>query len=240
MRDQVKRLEHKYYIPSKYVNDLKYCLSKILLEDKNNKSSKGYKITSLYFDTPDDHDLNQKLNGVIFREKYRIRVYDKNSPFGKFEIKRKLNQTIEKLSIRITIADINNIISGDYTSLEKNQEFAYVAKRMRYMQYMPKSIVEYHRHAYYLPLNNIRVTLDSNLSNYGFKDNFSNIDDLIPNKVKRHGHDILEVKYNGAIPRYILDMLSSFPIRQAAISKYALSRIDNNTESQGDNPEIPF
>ena len=43
----------------------------------------------MYFDTPDDHDLNQKLNGVTFREKYRIRVYDKNSLFGKFEIKRK-------------------------------------------------------------------------------------------------------------------------------------------------------
>lgn len=240
MTDQVKRVEHKYYIPKKYVEDLKYCLSKVLLEDKNNKPLSGYKITSLYFDTPDDHDLNQKLNGIIFREKYRIRFYDKNSLFGKFEIKRKLNQTIEKHSIKLAIADIQNIISGDYSSLERTQEFAYVAKRMTYKQYEPKSIVEYHRLAYYLPLNNIRVTIDSNLSNYGFKDNFFNIDNLIPNKVQRNGQDILEVKFNGSMPRYILDILSSFPIRQSAISKYALSRIDSNTEPQGDIPEIPF
>jgi len=240
MTGQLKRVEHKYYIPTKYVDDLKYCLSKILLEDKNNKSLSGYKITSLYFDTPDDHDLNQKLNGVTFREKYRIRVYDKNSLFGKFEIKRKLNQTIEKYSVKLTLADIQNIISGDYSSLEENEEFAYVSKRMTYKQYKPKSIVEYHRHAFYLPVNNIRVTIDSNLSNYGFKDNFLNINNLIPNKVQKHGHDILEVKFNGSMPRYILDILSSFPIRQSAISKYALSRIDSNTEPQGDSPVIPF
>jgi hypothetical protein len=240
MTDQLKRVEHKYYIPTKYVGDLKYCLSKILLEDKNNKSLSGYKIKSLYFDTPDDHDLNQKLNGVIFREKYRIRVYDKNSLFGKFEIKRKLNQTIKKYSVKLTITDIQNIISGDYSALEENEEFAYVAKRMTYKQYKPKTIVEYHRYAFYLPVNNIRVTIDSNLSNYGFKDNFLNFNNFIPNKVQRHGHDILEVKFNGSMPRYILDILSSFPIRQSAISKYALSRIDSNTESQGDSPEIPF
>lgn len=124
--------------------------------------------------------------------------------------------------------------------LEQDPEFAYAAHRMSYQNYMPKSIVEYYRHAYYLPINNIRITIDSNLSNYGFKDNFLDIGDLTPNKIKRLGHDILEVKFNQFIPRYILDVLSSFPIRQSAISKYALSRVDSNTESQGDSPEIPF
>jgi len=240
MTDQLKRVEHKYFIPSKYVDDLKYCLSKIMIEDKNSKLSGGYKITSLYFDTPDDHDLNQKLNGVIYREKYRIRIYDKNSSFGKFEIKRKLNQTIEKYSLKLTSNEIKSIISGDYSVLYKDSEFAYAGYRMSYNQYTPKTIVEYYRYAYYLPLNNIRVTIDSNLSNYGFKDNFLDINDFTPNKVKRLGHDILEVKFNNQIPRYILDVLSSFPIRQSAISKYALSRVDSNTESQGDSPHIPF
>tara|TARA_X000000950_G_scaffold275329_1_gene361549 strand:+ start:538 stop:711 length:174 start_codon:yes stop_codon:yes gene_type:complete len=32
----------------------------------------------------------------------------------------------------------------------------------------------------------------------------------------------------------------AFPIRQSAISKYALSRVDSNTEPMGDNPVIPF
>lgn len=240
MKDHFKRVEYKYFVPSKYVDDLKFCLSKIMLEDKNNQLSKGYKITSLYFDTLDDQDFNQKLDGVIYREKYRIRIYDKNMSFGKFEIKRKKNQTIEKYSLDLDFAEIESIISGDYSPLLKDSEFAYVAYRMKYQKYSPKTVVEYYRHAYFLPLNNIRVTLDSNLSNYGFKDNFININKLTPNKVKKLGHDILEVKYNDSIPRYILALLSSFPIRQSAISKYALSRVDSNTEPKGDSPEIPF
>ena len=103
---------------------------------------------------------------------------------------------------------------------------------MQYQKYAPKTVVEYYRNAYYLPLNNIRVTIDTNLSNYGFKDNFLEINELKPNKIKRLEHDILEVKFNGSIPRYIMNVLSSFPIRQSAISKYALSRVDSNTESK--------
>ena len=97
MNVQVKRVEHKFYIPSKYVDDLKFCLSKVMLEDKNNKTSGGYKITSLYFDTLDDQDFNQKLDGVIYREKYRIRIYDADRLFGKFEVKRKLNQSFQAI-----------------------------------------------------------------------------------------------------------------------------------------------
>jgi hypothetical protein len=240
MNAEVKRLEHKFYIPSKYVEDLKFCLAKVMLEDKNNKASGGYKITSLYFDTLDDQDFNQKLDGIIYREKYRIRIYDSDKVFGKFEVKRKLNQVIEKISIELSESDIQNIISGNYSTLKKHSDLAYVAYRMKYNNYKPKTIVEYLRQAYYLPINNIRVTIDSNLSSYGFKNEFSNIQSLKSNKIQKLGYDILEVKFNGSLPRSILEMLSAFPIRQSAISKYALSRVDNNTEPMGDNPIIPF
>jgi len=240
MTNKVNRLEHKFYVSSKYVDDITYCLSKIMMEDKHNQPHGNYNITSLYFDTPDDHDLNEKLDGVIFREKYRIRIYDQKSTLGKFEVKRKLNQVIEKLSIELSKSDIHNIINGDYSLLETSPDIAYVAHRLRYKNYSPKTIVEYSRRAFYLPINNIRITIDSGLSNYGFKNEFSNLESLIPNKIQNVGYEILEVKFNEFIPRTILDILSAFPIRQSAISKYTLSRIDSNTEPQGDDPLIPF
>jgi len=147
---------------------------------------------------------------------------------------------IEKISIELSESDIQNIISGNYSTLKKHSDLAYVAYRMKYNNYKPKTIVEYLRQAYYLPINNIRVTIDSNLSSYGFKNEFSNIQSLKSNKIQKLGYDILEVKFNGSLPRSILEMLSAFPIRQSAISKYALSRVDNNTEPMGDNPIIPF
>lgn len=237
---KIKRVEHKFYIPARYVNDIKFCLSKIMLEDVNNKKSKGYKITSLYFDAHDDQDFNQKLDGIIYREKYRIRIYDAESLYGKFEIKRKLNQVIQKEYLELSEEDILNIISGNYSKLKESKDFEYVAYRMDFLNYSPKTIVEYYRSAYYLPINNIRVTIDSDLSNYGFKNDFVNLKSFKSNRVQKRDYEILEVKYNGKMPRSILNLLSAFPIRQSAISKYALSRIDNNTEAMGDNPLIPF
>ena len=238
--NKVSRVEYKFYFPSKYIEDLKFCLSKVMLEDKHNKASKGYKITSLYFDSIDDRDLNEKLDGIIYREKYRIRIYDADNLFGKFEIKRKLNQTIEKISLELSEEDIHSIISGNYSALEKNPEFSYASYRMQYYNYTPKTIVEYYRKAYYLPINNIRITIDSNLSNYGFKNDFLNLKYFKSNTIQKPGYEILEIKFNESIPRSILNILSAFPVRQSAISKYSLSRLDSNTESKGDEPLISF
>lgn len=240
VNSQIKRVEHKFYIPKKYVEDLKYCLSKVMLEDRNNIAPNGYRITSLYFDTLDDRDYNQKLDGIMYREKYRIRMYDSKKIFGKFEVKRKLNQVIEKLSMEINEDDINSIISGDYSILETNKDLEYVSHRMSYYNYSPKTIVEYYRQAYYLPINNIRVTIDSNLSNYGFKNDFKDLRSMRSNKIQKSGYEVLEVKFDEYIPKSILEIISSFPVRHSAISKYALNRIDSNTESKGDDPLIPF
>jgi len=239
-KNKVNRVENKFYVPSKYIDDLKFCLSKIMLEDKYNKSPRGYKITSLYFDSIDDRDLNEKLDGIIYREKYRIRIYDADNLYGKFEIKRKLNQTIEKISLELSEGDIHNIISGNYSALEQDPEFSYASYRMQYYNYKPKTIVEYYRNAYYLPINNIRITIDSNLSNYGFKNDFFNLKSFKSNTLQNPGYEILEIKFNESIPKSILNILSAFPLRQSAISKYSLSRLDSNTESKGDNPLISF
>jgi hypothetical protein len=240
MKHKIERVEYKYFIPSKYVDDLKYCLSKVMLEDGNNKLSGGYKITSLYFDSLDDKDLNQKLDGIIYREKYRLRIYDKDVSFGKFEVKRKLNQVIEKLSLELSSIDVKNVIAGDYSCLEADTDMSYVAKKLEYENYSPKAIIEYDRQAYYLPFNRIRVTIDSNLSNYGFKNEFSNFSHLRSHNIQKPGYDILEVKFEGSIPQSLLNLLSEFPVRQSSISKYALSRIDSNTEPHGDSLIIPF
>ena len=129
---KIKRVEYKYFIPSKYVDDLKYCLSKVMLEDSNNKSSRGYKITSLYFDTLEDKDLNQELDRIIYREKYRLRVYDKDTSFGKFEVERKLNQVVEKLSMELTNVDVSNIITGDYMDYSMINNLLIISKDVVY------------------------------------------------------------------------------------------------------------
>ena len=49
--------------------------------DKNDYS---YTVTSLYFDTPYEDNFNEKVDGIISREKFRIRKYSTSSTI-KFE-----------------------------------------------------------------------------------------------------------------------------------------------------------
>lgn len=55
-----------------------------------------YNMSSLYFDSIDDTDLKEKLDGILLREKYRIRIYDYQDEIIKFEVKRKTTALFPK------------------------------------------------------------------------------------------------------------------------------------------------
>ena len=237
---QVKRTELKYFISEVDVDRIKVILNSLLISDKNNLDQDGYVISSVYFDTLHDDDFNQKLDGIMFREKYRIRIYNNNIEFGKFEIKRKLNNAIEKLSVNINKEEILLIISGDFSPLEKHKSVAYAGERMKCKGYVAKNIVTYNRVAFYLPFNNIRVTLDLDLRSHGFATDLSKIKTLPVISLQAKGYEILEIKYEGDFPDFIRSVLSNFRTIRSSISKYGLSRIDSNSEIHGDDPFIPF
>ena len=237
--NSIRRLELKYYFHTDDLRDIKNYLNASMITDPNDQSEDGYKITSLYFDTIDDDDLNQKLDGIIYREKYRVRIYNDNCKSGKFEIKRKLNNCIEKISIDLFEKEIREIINGNYSFLDNFENTAYVSSRMKYLSYKPKTIVSYHRKAYFLPINNIRITLDTSLCTYGFETDLFKVGGMVPVSIQKNGYQILEIKYEDYIPEYITDFLKSKSTVRSSISKYALSRVENNTEIFGDDPLIP-
>jgi len=238
--NNVKRRELKFYVPKNQVQIISDYLSLVLIEDSNSQNGR-YTISSLYFDSINDEDFIEKLDGIMFREKYRVRIYNFDLSFGKFEIKRKLNNCIEKFSMSLNASEMEDVISGNmYKVLETNSETEYVSKKMQYKLYSPKSIVTYDRKAFYLPLNNIRITLDMNLRNHGFETNMNMITNLNSNKILQNDFEILEVKFSGELPSFIEVFLREFKLINSSISKYALSRIDNNTEIYGDDPIVPF
>ncbi len=49
----------------------------------------SYEIRSLYFDTPGDRALREKINGVTPREKFRIRYYNGDTSLIRLEKKLK-------------------------------------------------------------------------------------------------------------------------------------------------------
>ena len=51
----------------------------------------AYRVRSLYFDTPGDRALLEKIDGVNEREKFRIRFYNEDTSYIMLEKKSKLN-----------------------------------------------------------------------------------------------------------------------------------------------------
>ena len=58
----------------------------------------SYRVTSLYFDTPYDTALREKLDGVDRREKFRLRYYGELPGFLKLEKKFKVDGLCGKRS----------------------------------------------------------------------------------------------------------------------------------------------
>ena len=113
----VERYELKYFINRvenyALVNRLKYALK----TDKYSVPHKGYSIRSLYFDSFDDECLYEKLAGVQFRKKYRLRIYDVDQELVKFEIKIKHNNQIYKETASISKFSAHEIIGGNYDEM---------------------------------------------------------------------------------------------------------------------------
>lgn len=70
--------------------EISHRLSLALTRDPFANESGSYVVHSLYLDTPDDKALQEKLDGVTPRTKYRLRYYNDKTDFIRLEKKSKI------------------------------------------------------------------------------------------------------------------------------------------------------
>ena len=85
-------------------------LRKLFPHDKNAGPGGTYRVTSLYFDTPYDSALREKIDGVNRREKFRLRYYGMDTSFIRLEKKYKINGLCGKRSARMTQEQADQIL----------------------------------------------------------------------------------------------------------------------------------
>ena len=221
---EVIRQERKFLLNLEKTYKANAYLEKILTQDIHN-GTLGYMIRSLYFDTLDDRDFNEKEDGIEIRRKIRLRIYDVKSDFALLEIKQKQGPQQLKRSLRISKADAEELSKGSYACLLNYAEpFAAECYGIMNMYcYRPKTIVQYNRKAYIAKENKIRVTFDSNIiATESCFNLFS--DDLCLYPVFDKFNIVLEVKYNGFLLSYIRDLINQFDGSELSVSKYCLAR----------------
>ena len=217
------RHEHKHEITAIDCLELRAKLSAVLKPDKNGENGR-YEIRSLYFDDLRDTALREKIDGVNFREKFRIRCYNRDKNFIRLEKKSKINGLCNKQSAVITAEETQKIIDGDIDWMKDSDRNLvrelYVKMRTRGLR--PKTIVDYTREAFVHPAGNVRVTLD-----YNIRSGLSLTDMLNPDCVTVPAGDtygVLEVKWDGFLPDFVRDVVQG-ERRSGAFSKYAVCRI---------------
>lgn len=200
-------------------------LRRIMSHDAHADPNGEYKVRSLYFDTPGDKALQEKIDGVDRREKFRIRRYLGDADYIMLEKKRKAHGMCCKQSARLTEEEVSRIQSGELTWMgsDGRELVRELYFKMRSEQLKPKTVVDYIREPFICAVRNVRITLDRDIRTGLFATDFMS-DDLLTVKA---GEELvlLEVKYDQFIPDYITNILQLGTRRASACSKYALCRV---------------
>lgn len=220
------RLRHelKHSIPHGEALVLSARLRRLFPIDPHADAHGSYRVRSLYFDTPFDTALRQKLDGVNCREKFRLRYYGEDLTFLRLEKKFKINGLCGKRSTRLTAPQAEQILRGDYRFLLESGDplLQELYSKLQGQQLRPKTIVTYDREAFLYGPGNVRITLDRDV-----RTGLSSLDFLNPELHQvpvSHGLTVLEVKYDEFLPE-IVKMAVQVPNTQAsAYSKYAVCR----------------
>lgn len=222
--NEVYRQEKKYFMNLLDMAQLAARLDQVMLRDAHS-GAQGYAIRSLYFDSLDERDYQEKVDGIELRRKLRLRIYDPAADFAMLEMKQKEGIYQKKRSLRIARADAEALVRGCYDSLLSYPDpFAAECYGLMTMWcYRPKTIVEYRRLAYIARENKIRITFDRDIrANEACCDLFSPNLNLYP--VLDPFNLVLEVKYNGFLLSYIKDLVNGANRSELSVSKYCLAR----------------
>ena len=185
-----------------------------------------YLIRSLYFDTPYDKALQEKISGVSKREKFRIRYYNHDTSRISLEKKSKIGGLGNKQSALLTKEECEKILEGDIDWMLECHDRPLIQElyaKMRSELLEPKVIIDYIREPFIFYAGNVRVTLDYDIRTGLSATNF--LDPECPMMPVKESPIILEVKWDEYLPDIIRDIVQLPNCRSSAYSKYAASRM---------------
>jgi len=219
------RYELKFIISKQLGYFLKNDLRNIMdLDEHSISRNKSYFIRSLYFDDLYNSAYKEKVDGVEYRTKYRIRMYNQNPQFIRLECKQKAESMTAKEQIAINAQIADMIVRDDVMGIPLDYDNLLsrflVAKKCSNL--VPAIMVDYDRLAFTYPFSDVRITFDENVKsgvfNYNLFDN-----DYIGLPIIKDYQSIVEVKFNEYLPESIMLLLDTIPKFRIAISKFAFS-----------------
>lgn len=217
-------IKHIINVPDYLI--LRSRLRPVMRPDPHTGADGLYHIRSLYFDDGDDTALAEKVDGVRYREKYRIRLYEMNTSVIHLEKKIKDDTVCRKLSCSVTAEECGRLLAGDtaFTHECERPLLRELGEKMEARGLRPRTVVDYTREPYLYDPGNVRVTFDSCI-----RTGIRAVDFLSPSLITvpalDPGRIVLEVKYDAFLPEVIRRCLQIGERLPISVSKYAQCRI---------------
>ena len=230
------RYEMKYIISPEEEAILKVKLDGLLQKDPHVGPGGTYLITSLYFDDLYDSCLGENFGGTDPRSKFRIRHY--NCDLSRISLEKKIKDhgMTKKDSCRITREECESLMEGKVppVSGDMPEEKKRLFTEMLLRDLKPKVIVRYERIPYVGEPGTVRITLDRCVASsnqvwlflerdYACCPVFPEYDE----GAYPMDDSVLEVKWTGIMPSYLMECLQLDSLARSGYSKYMLCRINN-------------
>lgn len=226
-----KRYEYKYIIDTETYKRFLDAIKDKVSADPFGDDKGFYKITNLYFDTECNLFLDETIDKKQFRQKLRLRSYNKvdlNSDVF-IEIKKKYKGVVSKRRTMLKLREAYDFLyanewlsSYDDYNASNLQILREIEFFKNYYKLEPRVILSYDRQAFQgIYEEDLRITFDTNLQ--------KRWTDLAIEKGPwgdvffEKGSFILEVKVNDRIPLWLARTLSDLNCYKQSYSKYTYS-----------------
>jgi SPX domain protein involved in polyphosphate accumulation len=225
------RFELKYLISLHQAETFRRELLAYLVPDNHGGSEGMYTISSLYYDSPDHRCFWEKVDGIRWRRKLRIRYYESDKILTPdsltfVEIKQRVDRVTQKRRVPLPYRAALSLCTDRQLPESVSQDAPVIQEVLAlawHYDLRPASLVRYTRQAlvgtdYDIGL---RVTFDTDLS---YRTNHLNLGDwqdglaLFP-----PGMVVMEIKVNERIPYWLTEMVAAHNLRLSRISKYCRS-----------------
>ncbi len=232
-----ERFELKYFVTAQEIARVRAMIAPFVELDPFTEGCPGgmYTVRSIYFDTPDLRFYCEKDAGTSIRKKLRLRTYNSPCPdsIAFFEIKRKYGTTILKERVGMPLDRAIALLREhpahrlDPESLA-GMELSLAARATLERFFFLEQVLElrqtvlivYDREAY-VGIDNprVRVTFDCDVRSLMYPE----LEEIFGEKGLRHltnRRQILEVKFNGAMPPWLRPVTRLLSRSNLPISKY--------------------
>jgi len=239
----LERHELKYAIPWRYVDPISHFIEPYCRLDRHSAAAEDhfYSVNSLYLDTRDLEFLQQRRFGKDGRFNMRVRCYgDRGEEPYFLEVKRKTGAFGKKFRSTATREEWPAILQDPSYRIPPDDQGRNRVNKELFLRLAtsyaiePRLLTCYRRRAYFSMVNDYaRVTMDVGMK-YRVQEHYDldsssgmisyDNETIYERDMFSEAAVILELKSNiGQIPVWMLDLISTFNLKQQGFSKYLSS-----------------